>query len=294
MMKWIVLKLFIFFSAALAAQNYNWNTPPPVLEKSDRVMLQIDPEKGLFVQHRVKEYESIYRLVNFYQSDMDLTLQLNNLQAGRPLPKGEVIRIPLDSHHITTNFFGRSIFKKYNKAYIKLAKGQTLFRIAKLLDTRVSLLEGRNDIKADAIKAGQLIRVGWFPRNGLYDPITTEEMKADGLEKEGLERRFEEGRANGTLNEDRGIAYWNKSGEDESGFFAMHRTAKVGSYLEIENPMFGTRVYAKVIGRIPENSYPEEIMTIISYQAAQELRAKDARFFVKMRYLQQKSSRGKL
>jgi|SRR6056297_424285 len=285
-MKWIELTLFILLSISLNGQDYNWNNPPPILEKSDRVMLQIDPEIGLFVEHKVNKYESIYRLVNFFQSDMEKTLNVNNLQPGRPLPKGKYIRIPLDSQHIITNFFGRSIFKKYNKAYLKVGKGQTLYSIAKALDTRVGVLEGRNDIKAEEIEPGTILRVGWFPRSGLYDAITTDEMKADGLERESLERQFEAGKTDGTLQEERGIAFWNKSAENESGFFALHSSAKIGSYLEVENPMFGTKVYVKVIGKIPSKSYPEEIMTIISYEAAEELRAKDARFFAKIRYLQ--------
>jgi hypothetical protein len=293
-MRSIGLALFFILSFSARGQNYDWTNPPPILEKSDSVMLKIDPDFGLYVDHQVKKYESIYRLVNFFQSDMDLTLRLNNLQAGRPLPIGKNIRMPLDSQYIITNFFGRSIFKKYNKAYVTVAQGQTLYKIAKTLDTKVSTLEGRNDVQANQIEKGQTLRVGWFPRSGLYDPITTDEMKADGLEREGIEQQFEKGKSEGTLNEERGIAFWNKSAADESGFFALHRSAKVGSYLEIENPMFGTKVYVKVIGKIPDNSYPEEIMTIISHEAAEELRAKDARFFAKIRYLQPEINRGKL
>jgi hypothetical protein len=166
--------------------------------------------------------------------------------------------------------------------------------LAKKLDTSVRTLERRNDVEANNISNGATLRVGWFPRSGLYDPITTEEMKTDGLERESLEKQFDEGLASGNLMEERGIAFWNKSGQNESGFFALHRTADVGSYLEITNPMFGTKVFVKVIGKIPENSYPKEIMTIISFEAAEELRAKDARFFVKIRYLQQNSTTGKL
>lgn len=278
----------------ISAQEYSWTDPPPILDKSDSLIVQIDPDIGLYVNHTVKPYQSIYRLVNFFQSDMESTLRMNDLRAGRPLSEGSQIRIPLDSQHIITNFFGRSFFKKYNKVYIEIGKGTTLYSLAKKLDTSVRTLERRNDVEANNISNGATLRVGWFPRSGLYDPITTEEMKSDGLERESLEKQFDEGLASGNLMEERGIAFWNKSGQNESGFFALHRTADVGSYLEITNPMFGTKVFVKVIGKIPENSYPKEIMTIISFEAAEELRAKDARFFVKIRYLQQNSTTGKL
>lgn len=294
MKRWLWFPFLYLFCMGISAQEYSWTDPPPILDKSDSLIVQIDPDIGLYVNHTVKPYQSIYRLVNFFQSDMESTLRMNDLRAGRPLAEGSQIRIPLDSQHIITNFFGRSFFKKYNKVYIEIDKGTTLYSLAKKLDTSVRTLERRNDIEANNISTGATLRVGWFPRSGLYDPITTEEMKSDGLERESLEKQFDEGLASGNLMEERGIAFWNKSGQNESGFFALHRTADVGSYLEITNPMFGTKVFVKVIGKIPENSYPKEIMTIISFEAAEELRAKDARFFVKIRYLQQNSRTGKL
>lgn len=294
MKRWLWFPFLYLFCMGISAQEYSWTDPPPILDKSDSLIVQIDPDIGLYVNHTVKPYQSIYRLVNFFQSDMESTLRMNDLRAGRPLAEGSQIRIPLDSQHIITNFFGRSFFKKYNKVYFEIGKGTTLYSLAKKLDTSVRTLERRNDVEANNISNGATLRVGWFPRSGLYDPITTEEMKSDGLERESLEKQFDEGLASGNLMEERGIAFWNKSGQNESGFFALHRTADVGSYLEITNPMFGTKVFVKVIGKIPENSYPKEIMTIISFEAAEELRAKDARFFVKIRYLQQNSTTGKL
>ncbi len=294
MKRWLWFPFLYLFCMGISAQEYSWTDPPPILDKSDSLIVKIDPDIGLYVNHTVKPYQSIYRLVNFFQSDMESTLRMNDLRAGRPLAEGGQIRIPLDSQHIITNFFGRSFFKKYNKVYIEIDKGTTLYSLAKKLDTSVRTLERRNDVEANNISNGATLRVGWFPRSGLYDPITTEEMKTDGLERESLEKQFDEGLASGNLMEERGIAFWNKSGQNESGFFALHRTADVGSYLEITNPMFGTKVFVKVIGKIPENSYPKEIMTIISFEAAEELRAKDARFFVKIRYLQQNSTTGKL
>lgn len=294
MKRWLWFPFLYLFCMGISAQEYSWTDPPPILDKSDSLIVQIDPDIGLYVNHTVKPYQSIYRLVNFFQSDMESTLRMNDLRAGRPLAEGSQIRIPLDSQHIITNFFGRSFFKKYNKVYFEIGKGTTLYSLAKKLDTSVRTLERRNDVEANNISNGATLRVGWFPRSGLYDPITTEEMKSDGLERESLEKQFDEGLASGNLMKERGIAFWNKSGQNESGFFALHRTADVGSYLEITNPMFGTKVFVKVIGKIPENSYPKEIMTIISFEAAEELRAKDARFFVKIRYLQQNSTTGKL
>jgi rare lipoprotein A (peptidoglycan hydrolase) len=119
-------------------------------------------------------------------------------------------------------------------------------------------------------------------------------MKRDGIESKEIEEQFHLASLEGTLREQKGIAFYNKKNENESGFFALHRAAPVGSYLELINPMFGSKVYVKVIGALPEKSYPKEVLTVISNAAAKELGAKDARFFVKIRYLQSELNAGKL
>ena len=289
----ILLYLGLFLPICLVAQDYSWTNPPPILTKSDTVLMGYDSDDGAYVYHTVKKYESIYRLVNFYQANMDTTLQWNDLRPGRPLQIGSELRIPIDTENVTTSFFGRSFFKKYNKVYVRMTEEQSIYSLSKLFDVGVGTIERRNDLEAENLPRNAILRVGWFPREGLYDPKTTAEMEKDGLDREELESEFEAGIDKGTYKEERGVAYWNKTASEESGFFALHKYAKVGSYLEVTNPMFGTKVFAKVVGRIPDNSYPQEILTILSYEAAEELRAKDARFFVKIRYLQSNPTTGK-
>jgi LysM repeat protein len=289
------LLLYLILSLPLCAwsQDHSWTNPPPILTKSDTVIMGYDSDDGAYVYHTVKKYQSIYRLVNFYQANMDTTLEWNNLRPGRPLQIGSELRIPMNPENVTTSFFGRSIFKNYNKVYVRMAKDQSIYSLSRAFDVGVGTVERRNDLKAENLPPNSILRIGWFPREGLYDPKTTAEMEKDGLDREKLEGEFEAGIEKGTYKEDRGVAFWNKNATEESGFFALHKYAEVGSYIEVTNPMFGTKVFAKVVGRIPDNSYPEEILTILSYEAAEELRAKDARFFVKIRYLQSNSTTGK-
>ena len=49
--------------------------------------------------------------------------------------------------------------------------------------------------------------------------------------------------------------------------------------------MNNRKVYAKVIGRIPENVYGSDVVVVISSKVANFLGAKDPRFFVRVRYL---------
>jgi LysM repeat protein len=88
------------------------------------------------------------------------------------------------------------------------------------------------------------------------------------------------------LSESKGIAIWKNSGSGKNKMFALHATARINSYIELENPMMNRVVYAKVIGNIPPNTYPEEVKVIISPKTASSLGVVDQRFFIKMKYLE--------
>jgi hypothetical protein len=88
------------------------------------------------------------------------------------------------------------------------------------------------------------------------------------------------------LSENKGIAIWKNNGSGKNKMFALHATARINSYIELENPMMNRVVYAKVIGHIPPNTYPEEVKVIISPKTASSLGVVDQRFFIKMKYLE--------
>jgi LysM repeat protein len=81
-----------------------------------------------------------------------------------------------------------------------------------------------------------------------------------------------------------GLAIWNKASR-ASGSFALHNDAVPGTLLEITNPLLNRKVFVKVIGRIPGNTYPDNVKVILSPEAARSLGALDSRFYVRMNYI---------
>ena len=57
-----------------------------------------------------------------------------------------------------------------------------------------------------------------------------------------------------------------------------------GTIIEVLNPMTNRTVYVKVIGKIPDTAYRDEVAVILSPLAAKLLGAIDPRFFVKVKY----------
>jgi hypothetical protein len=83
--------------------------------------------------------------------------------------------------------------------------------------------------------------------------------------------------------EQRGAAFWQKKGNMKTDLYCLHRTAKAGSIMSITN-MNGKTVYAKVIGKMPENAYGHEVVIIVAPSVAKLLGAVDENFFVKLKY----------
>jgi LysM repeat protein len=81
-----------------------------------------------------------------------------------------------------------------------------------------------------------------------------------------------------------GIAYWNKKGSDNFNLFVLHPTAKINSLIEIYNPQLQRKTFAKVLGRIPDNMYAENIDLIVSPAVAKVLGVFNSEFRVTMKY----------
>ena len=81
-------------------------------------------------------------------------------------------------------------------------------------------------------------------------------------------------------------AQWNSKSKDKTNLFALHATAKKGSYIEVYNPMLDRMVIAKVVGNIPERIHKNNVELIVSPKVAETLGVVDKKFFVKIRYIE--------
>lgn len=83
---------------------------------------------------------------------------------------------------------------------------------------------------------------------------------------------------------DKGVAYWQHGHRANSNKYVLHNSAAINSIIELYNPMLRRTVRAKVIGRIPEETYRNDIDVVLSEGAAESLGALDSRFQIEMRY----------
>jgi LysM repeat protein len=73
------------------------------------------------------------------------------------------------------------------------------------------------------------------------------------------------------------------SGTDK--YLALHKTAPVGTIMQVKNQMNGQSVYVRVIGPLPDTGENENILVRLSPRAVQKLGTNDAKFRVETSYV---------
>jgi LysM repeat protein len=72
---------------------------------------------------------------------------------------------------------------------------------------------------------------------------------------------------------------------DVNKYLELHRTAPVGTILQVKNIMNGQSVYVRVIGNLPDTGTNEKVIVKVSKKAYQKLAAIDNRFRVELSYM---------
>jgi LysM repeat protein len=68
-------------------------------------------------------------------------------------------------------------------------------------------------------------------------------------------------------------------------YLALHKTAPIGTIMQVKNAMNGLYVYVRVIGKLPNTGENNNILVRISPRAVQKLGTSDARFRVETNYI---------
>nr|MBP6681652.1 hypothetical protein [Saprospiraceae bacterium] len=87
------------------------------------------------------------------------------------------------------------------------------------------------------------------------------------------------------IREQKGLAVW-KPGSQQSHYYVLHPTAKVGSYMEVTNPMLHRTLTAKVAGNIPPGLYQSQVGLVVSPSVARALGVLDQQFFARWRFVE--------
>ncbi len=198
-----------------------------------------------------------------------------------------------------------------------VAPGETLFAIATRYEVQIQDLQGWNQLSGNQIVPGQqlLVTAAGARADAQANPAPVITPGADTLPVPSSDpapvagvagRPAPEASPEKAPGQDVNVQYTGSSKVNltsydrvvENGlaaviegvsasnkYIALHKTAPVGTILQIRNDMNDASVFVKVIGRLPDTGNNDKVVVRISEKAFQRLRPVDKRFPVEISYI---------
>lgn len=260
----------------------------------------------VFVIHKVQPQQTLYSLSRRYKTTVSEINRANPiLESG--LQIGQTLKIPFGGEIISPD---ATVSKRTDEVTHTVKAGETLFAIARKYDVQVSDIKTWNSLSSNALDLGQklVIRKEVLVAIDPEPKIATDSQKTIDVPEtlKVSDKPFSQDSTKSEANvnstsvdepesvdypgtpfvpiETEGLAEVIEEAEPSSKFFALHRTAKVGTVIKVKNLMNNLTVYVRVIGTIPETSDNENILIKLNQRAYDHLKAIDKRFRVQLNY----------
>jgi LysM repeat protein len=272
----------IFISAQTNTATKTPKPASPLLTGKDTLYLTI--EKGeKIIHHTVKPKQTLFSICKYYSLSLEELYEYNEqFQTDPVLRVGDFIRIP--TPNIAIKRYKRAGFKASENAplcYV-VQPGDNLFQICKRhFEMPVDSIKQRNKLKSNNIVPGQVIHMGWVGTEGF--PLKWR-VGRKPTENDALKTKYEQQKAKHKEVSSQGICMWNKDNSEVGDLYALHREAAIGTTIAVTNPATKKTVYAKVIGRIPQN-YAKNAEVVISPAAARRISASSTEFMTRVIFL---------
>ncbi len=256
------------------------------LTPKDTVFLRVDDYGNKIFVHRMEKGQTYYSLARFYGLKMEALLAYNGeLDPEGNFSPGQGVSIPIPDSAILKNWQLAWPRKQFAPVFYKVKKGDTFYRIARyLFQIHPDTLQIRNRLANTTLSTGQLLQIGWLSLKGIPDSLQAANANPLSAKMLQLQSHFDAVKASRPPVFQNGAAYWQREKQPGSDYFALHRSAPVGSVIQITNPMKKRTVYAKVIAPIPDQAYNSDIIVVLSPAVAKLLEAKDPKFFVELKH----------
>lgn len=189
----------------------------------------------------------------------------------------------------------------------KVQSGETLYRIALNHNMNYNDLAKFNGLKSTSVQAGQIIKIP--VNNAVVSNDVKEQSKVDrdnvdvnakdkanisvnsNLNDSAAKNEIEQHNAysyhesNGNITE-QGVATWimESSSSKNEKFYALHRSAPMGTIIKVNNPMSNRSVFVKVVGVLPDTGDNNDVLIKITQSAARRIGIFESRFRVEISY----------
>ena len=255
--------------------------------------------------HLAKKGENYAQIADSYKLEEPDLKRWNKFQ--EPFAGGEVIQIVPpkmveEKEKIiaaSEKTIGSGTINSANKNRMhKVASGETLFSLAEQYKVAVEDLRKWNGLSNYQLRLGQelyvenpdALSIDSTEKDEIVEPETnfTEKRLTENPQKQDTKAYF-------TVEADdipkiekikqQGIAELIQGSAGTEKYLALHRTAKIGTIMQVRNDLNDQIVFVRVLGKLPNTGIDEKVVIRISQKAFEKLGGVDYKFPVEISYL---------
>lgn len=260
----------------------------------------------VFILHKMNPKQTLFAVTRQYN------ISIHELRAANPgmpdqVKVGQVIRVPSKQSVAATTPVTTEKAPSTSQStgsatsgqtVHTVAEGETLYRIAVKYGVLMADVRKWNSLTSDNVVLGQKLIVSEGasenkpvtpePKKVVSVPTTTETDKKPEAAPEKVVKPAETAPVkpvSGKQIKENGLAEIIDTGESSNKFLALHRTAPVGTLVQVTNEFNNESIWVKVIGRIPDTSVNEEVLIKLSSRAFEKISPNTRRFRAQISYV---------
>ncbi len=252
---------------------------------SDTVILHADPASGhLLFDHYLAPRQTLYGAARFYGLSLDDVYRLNpELRTG--YTAGTKVTVAIPRQVIQPSFSPDSIAWFVPVRY-RLGPGETVYGLTRrtlgLPDDQ--LIRRLNPgVDPQKLAPGEVLKIGYLRLDGIQADAQVEVADPYVLRNRSMRDLWEVSTIGKRLQISNGKAAWTNHG-DRNEWMVLHRTAPIGSLIELEDPRSRKILYARVVARIPEQVYDSRVIVVVSPLLVKAFGVRDREFYVRTRH----------
>jgi LysM repeat protein len=259
------------------------------------------------IKHTVKQGETLYSIAREYKVDVKQLFELNNISDREHKVKlGDVLIVSDNATTTVTKPASSSAAATQGNTTHEVKSGETLFKIARMYNTTPEAIKALNNLKSDGVNLGQVLNVpGASVANTYIEPakpvtpiapvstktlpqVTEEDKKEVINNKTTFATEYNKNEASYF---DKGMAEWIDNQDENNGskFYALHKTAPIGTVLKVRNLMNDKVAYVKVVGKLQDADNNKNTIVKVSGATAKYLEVIDPKFLVEISYVNKKN-----
>lgn len=269
-----------------------------------------------YALHLVELGDNLFRISQKYNSTVDDIWEVNPSLIDNNIIPGQVIKVPRDSKNKLAVVSQEVILTDATKTetvvvkeevqldpnklvYHEVQPKQTLFAISRLYDVSVEEIQKWNKLQDFSIDVGQKLIVSAHGEIKVYDeekqevqsyqPSTTpikREVSVNSKQDVLYQKFITDKDVGASLKKQRGTAgkLVSSNPNAKAAYYALHKSAPVGSIVKVVNLINRKSVYVKVLAPLPDIKENDNIQIKLSPAATKDLILVDEKSLVEISY----------